>query len=447
MVNQLSLSNFNHLIERPDCTLGYNARTGAFLLLNDESCAALRAVRPLDSLSEPTREVLLESGFVVDQAELELIANKLRSEQKPSLYTHLVFTTTLACNFKCSYCFQNEYRENQKISETILRRGGEYLLKVLRETSAGLKVTWFGGEPLLALNRILYFMTWFKEIDASERKRVTFDIITNGLLLTDKVVDQLLECEIRRVQVTIDSLHYLGGFKRGALQPDGSLSPILSNAVAARAKGMQLSVRVNLDRRNVLELTAINRALSECGLKDVSYLARVEDDKSEFGSSTETSPCTKPHTHPVMPRRDYALQEKDQIFNRISFDTLLRRLRPRTYFCGATDGSMAVIAPDGLVSRCWNSAGKNDEAICNVLDADAFDRMKRGSNAEKWDDFSALNFESCRSCRVLPLCMGGCSHARVSTGTVDPPCTPVKFYIDELVQYVGSRLNVSRNIP
>ena len=64
----------------------------------------------------------------------------------------LTINPTLACNFACPYCFEKQHPdifmngtiENKIINFINLHKGAKIL-----------DVTWFGGEPLLAFDRIV----------------------------------------------------------------------------------------------------------------------------------------------------------------------------------------------------------------------------------------------------------------------------------------------------
>lgn len=64
----------------------------------------------------------------------------------------LTINPTLACNFNCPYCFENEH------SNIYMHDLVEEKIILFIKKHVGLKaldVTWFGGEPLLAFDRIV----------------------------------------------------------------------------------------------------------------------------------------------------------------------------------------------------------------------------------------------------------------------------------------------------
>lgn len=102
---------------------------------------------------------------------------------RPEDITTLFVVLTAQCNLRCGYCYQNAKRE-ERMSFDTLRAA---LDLALRSNNEEVTIVFYGGEPLLEfelLKRGVQYM------EANKRgKRVTYSIVTNGLLLTEEVVD------------------------------------------------------------------------------------------------------------------------------------------------------------------------------------------------------------------------------------------------------------------
>lgn len=70
------------------------------------------------------------------------------------------------------------------------------------EMVKSLNVVWFGGEPLLAFNRMKSLTQKFLNMDLVYEA----GMITNGYLLTDRVIDHFTDMKIKSIQVTVDGL-------------------------------------------------------------------------------------------------------------------------------------------------------------------------------------------------------------------------------------------------
>ena len=113
-------------------------------------------LKSLDQMPEthPAVKRLAERGLVVDFDERERLASmgKAASAGRPKVLKMTV-CPTMACNFECSYCFQ-EHRPG-KMSEDVQDEVAALTDRLLAISGAEeLFVMWYGGEPLLALDVI-----------------------------------------------------------------------------------------------------------------------------------------------------------------------------------------------------------------------------------------------------------------------------------------------------
>ena len=100
---------------------------------------------------------------------------------------------TRRCNLSCGYC--NEYDDH---SEPI---GTERLYKTIDKIAAlqTRAVTFTGGEPFLHPDLI-------DIVRYASKKIPKVSVITNGFLLTEKMIDRLNKCGLSRMQISIDGV-------------------------------------------------------------------------------------------------------------------------------------------------------------------------------------------------------------------------------------------------
>ncbi len=141
-----------------------------------------------------------------------------------------------------------------------------------------------------------------------------------------------------------------------------------------------------------------------------------------------------------MGRGAYAKLEQEFLSRPEMMQQLANKLRPKKHFCSATSGSMFVIDADGDISRCWESAGVKRESIGNVL---ARQHTPQGMMVDaQWQAYHPLAYSACANCRVLPLCMGGCSYPRIVLDAANPECTSIKRQIEFCVNEVATKLKL-----
>ena len=129
----------------------------------------------------------------------------------------LTIMPTELCNFRCRYCY--EKFEKGKMQEDIYKGIVKYLQKNLSSYS-GLDISWFGGEPLLALDIIEKMSTDIYELCKLLKKPYMAGMTTNGYLLTPEVVERLLKYSHSKAETATSPAHFITS-KHGATDGTG----------------------------------------------------------------------------------------------------------------------------------------------------------------------------------------------------------------------------------
>ena len=438
---QLCISNYNYFIERADGIVGYNARKGTFALLSRTAVRALQGDLPLETLTE--LESLIDCGFLHHGDEIEQVAAKFHSTRtKDNLF--LTLTPTLSCNFACEYCFQ-DHRPKQVWSTNTRKNVTNFLAYLLEQGPRNVRLTWFGGEPLLAKDIIFEDSGTICEIINNKGSRlIKMDIVTNGILLDKTTAKTLKSVGVAEAQVSLDALEFRKPDRRGAIDKDGKPSIILRNAKDA-LEYLEVYLRINVGPNLVDDLDRLISFLKEEGFGGRYGFARVDnydEGHSQDIKSTKTSSCSKwTQTNETIPRFKYASIENEAFKRSNNYLNIMKaKLTPKKAPCAAPSGNMFVIDADGYVSRCWASAGKPEEAEGHVSEFEHFGMDI--SAVSRWLSYTPLAFPECKSCKVLPLCMGGCSYPRVFRQSKETPCNSIRGQVDSFVTELATHLSL-----
>lgn len=98
----------------------------------------------------------------------------------------LTFIVTDDCNFNCTYCYQE--KEKKTMDNATLKMAVDFFYPHL----TGLKdiqISFYGGEPLLAYDRICHAVQLIREKNKTGNKKIGFFVTTNGSLLTEEKLD------------------------------------------------------------------------------------------------------------------------------------------------------------------------------------------------------------------------------------------------------------------
>jgi uncharacterized protein len=205
---------------------------------------------------------------------------------------------------------------------------------------------------------------------------------------------------------------------------------------------VNVSIRVNVSANNFSEIPPIISFLEDYGFKDKYYLSRVEDDTEDLSRFLLKSDLEIQHT---ISREQYADLEKKILLEHGNIRTIIKALTPKNHFCGATAGTMLVINYNGDISRCWMSAGNSQETISNINSLSDISSLWKGKNSDIWNTYSPLDDPECKKCKVLPLCMGGCTHSRNMRGSEYQACQSIRENISAYVNYLGNVLKVNKD--
>lgn len=133
------------------------------------------------------------------------------------------------CNLKCKYC----YSEN--IVASMLEKNDVFKILDGLEKLQFRKVRFTGGEPLLHPNII-------EILEYSKDKFEDIGITTNGILL-DKYLDELKELNIKRINISIDSLDK---DEFNTLTQNNNFNTLIDNIIKAKQLGFIVKLNVVL---------------------------------------------------------------------------------------------------------------------------------------------------------------------------------------------------------
>ena len=165
----------------------------------------------------------------------------------------LTINPTLHCNFRCPYCFEGAKPPvymTDEVEDAII----DFIRK--QKNIDSLYITWFGGEPLMAFDKMLSINNKIKELGYI---KYNADIITNGYLLKERVIDELDNLKVNSIQITIDGLEETHDKRRPLISGKGSFQQIIENIDLLQTKkpDFRLGIRVNIDDTNKEEFIEV----------------------------------------------------------------------------------------------------------------------------------------------------------------------------------------------
>jgi len=434
----MKLSLFNYIIHYNSRTYLFNSYRLGLHEINENVTTSLEMLNRQEqgwdsNLSEDERDSLVRAGYVVDGDlnEHEEIRREREMNRLSFREVSLTIAPTMDCNFRCPYCFEGEHKSHMRMSQAIMNATADFAAKLIRQDTEVLRVTWFGGEPLMALTQIEKLTNMLRAITAEQGVRYEAGIISNGYGLTRKTALRLRNLGVTSAQVTVDGMqryHDARRFKAGGLS---TFHRVVDN-IAQSSDLIRISVRVNLDTENRDSFSELVKHLNvELGLKNriTIYPAFMRD-----RGDTKWLPAYASNDQFVKDRID--IHQRSAPFGTKVMDYPKRVV----LYCGSSRPSWWTIAPNGDLHKCWDTINSKADSVGNVISG--IDPV----GVQKWTEWSPLDNAYCLACKELPLCMGGCAHTAFTYNDGVPECADWKYSLQaSLREWVSQQARIAEN--
>ena len=357
---------------------------------------------------EETRELyntLVDGRFIIPRSVDELALLKVRyNVSRFNNPLSLTILPTLACNLACTYCYERS-SPDLMTQDTIEAVCSFVQDRAERERIKSFHVTWYGGEPLVAATVLWELSERFLKLAEQHGFRYTASITTNGTLLTKEAVDNLLRYNVKTAQVTVDGPKEVHDTRRPFKnRKASSFDTILRNLDNVVGK-MDVSLRINTDRRNAgsaLDLlpTLADRGWLGEGTNFFPYMAPV-------GKLTEACADVAPECCTPESFFDHSMEfckACESYGVPVKTRALYHFPIPVKYNCGAVALNSMVISPSGAIHKCGLTVGDESESLGNIREP--LDLVN--PTLLKWLNFDPFAFEACRECDLLPICLAAC---------------------------------------
>lgn len=352
-----------------------------------------------------------DNGFLIDNDfdELAFLEYKFNKNKYSNSESKIVILTASGCNCCCPYCFEGKEKKNYFLTPEV-KNAIYKQIKLMTLEQKNLNVTWFGGEPLLAKNDIWEMSK--KIISICNENNATYfaNISTNGYLIDNHVVENMLASKIMDVQITLDGTPEMHDSIRKLHNGEGTFFKIIENVKMLLDKNISVVLNTHINYMQESDMVNLLDILEKEGLKDCFVVGSAI---SNFSNN-----CTV----------NYVSDEESIINKTILFKNLLASRQFNSglldYYPGAqkcscmanTLNSFAV-APNGEIYACFPDIGMTNKSLGNILELNS---INTNHNKIKYVMWSPFKYEKCLNCSVLPLCMGGCINRGIERN--EPEC-------------------------
>ena len=306
------------------------------------------------------------------------IANALTND----ILTLIIFPTE-QCNFRCFYCYES-FELGKMNTQTV-----EAILKLVKTRASSLKqlnISWFGGEPLMAKDIVLYLSEEFQKLAKEFDFAYNGSMTTNGYYLDNKLLKILVDLGVTSYQITLDGTKESHDKIRVMKNQIGSFDTIWGNLLSFREIDSQFNIilRIHYTPSTIADIKNFAPILVDTFKNDNRFNLYFKN-VSKLGSENDDilSTCTNNETQEY--QMELGLLAKD--FNVIETEP--------DYICYASEANSYMIRSDGSVGKCTvalkddvNNIGRLKPNGELELDQDKFRLWSIGLQTEDADHLS-----------------------------------------------------------
>jgi uncharacterized protein len=453
-----------------------NTLTDAQAIVSSDVAALLDApldVQLPDAEIRAAFETLVDNGFIsegrdADRAALNHYLTQVTSDTSELNVTVL---TTLQCNFACDYCFQGDHGDYNKFAEKMslemAARVASWIERELdRVRPEKFVLTFFGGEPLLNLPVMYYLAERLWAANRSRHIQQITSIITNGLLLTEDVVERMNRYGLKGVKITLDGDRDTHNRMRPLRGGQGTFDRIIENMRRIAGK-CQIAIGGNFDDSSFQSYTALLGFLKEefeGKLVKVNFKPTVRS-AEDAGVHTPKATLSGTGLSLTPVKADGSLMNPlggtcmtsagagtaSTCDSCRSLDDQMTFLRDETRRHGfnTADGvhngpchvhmkHAHTIGPDGSLYACPGFTGEKQMSTGHI--DDRRDPLRDRAQGQ----FDRLSpWSECGDCAFIPVCAGGCIAAsHMTLGDMNTPACHKRSYESAVIslahQFAGA---------
>ena len=282
---------------------------------------------------------------------------------------HLNIDLAHDCNLACNYCYLKEvlqHSEPEYTDEDIAKKGIDLLLREARDAPR-CYVSFYGGEPLLHFQLLKRIVDYGYEKANLKGKEIFFDLTTNGLLLKNGIIQDLIERDIF-VSLSVDGSPENHNLMRVTQEGEATYTEVTDRVRELEfISGATFGLRGTITRRNldwVGRIRHLMRLAPSCHQIHLCYAMLPEGDSKVLRE--EDLPEAKAALEAL--RRfiqDYATNSKLPWIS--GFEDLICQIvnsNRKLYACGAGIRNL-TLSPDGSLHIC---SGLVDNPIFHMGD-------------------------------------------------------------------------------
>jgi uncharacterized protein len=404
----MPLSNYLKIYPAPDkpgYLVIFSTRRAALVLVPESTLEAIET----GTLAAANRDTLTRLGILVsdpaaEQAEMRNFHDNINLANRNF---NAMVVLNLDCNLACAYCYEGAIRGNRYMSPET----ADTLVKMIERDhiprGGKISLDFYGGEALLSIGLIRKISRRLTKAAQQTGSVFSFNLVTNGTLLTRPVARELAGLGLKGVKVTLDGPREIHDRFRPYISGLGTFAPIIRNLKAVwDIVDAQIGGNYSIDTYREFP-RLLDHLLAEGLTPD--RVRKIKFDPIIKGSEKLPLPDYKggcdTSNEPWLMEAGIFLRE--EILKR-GYNT--PRVIPAA--CMIESANDLVVNYDGAIYKCPAFLGRGEMKIGDLRHGTT--DFRESHNLDSWKK------QECLDCAYLPLCFGGCRFLRLlRDGNID----------------------------
>ncbi len=424
--SSVKLSKYTAWLTIGDSRYLFAVKSGAFSKVDAETEQKLLNVKKLDDFEdEKERDFLISRGFLVPSELDEFWVeyhNSLSAQFDPHPdHIHFVIAVSEQCNYRCVYCYEESTMTRTEMSAETAAEVVMFIEKTIQTQKPNLKkltISWFGGEPVIALKTIDLMSKQIVKICEENNVEYSAGIVSNGSLINSHAVEVLVNAKVTHAQISIDGERSVSCQYKGSSpsQYDKSIDAIM---LLAKQVG-PVNVRLNCDGKN---FDSILKAVAEIH-------TRTQDEKVAEKVFFYLAPidmnCQEMFPSWFVDATDKFLDFLEEIGKTGDIEGTLPKAKSTS--CGLICDSGFTINANGTIAKCEHYVGDSTKVIGDVKTG-----LWHNHEEARLHDISVPL--KCQDCNLYPICHQWCLHKRLDD-RAEMNCDGFRRYVYNVLKHI-----------
>jgi uncharacterized protein len=345
---------------------------------------------------------MIKLGMIVsvEVNESDMLINSWKEKEDDPSCFNMIINPTLECNLCCWYCYEKHDSKTKMNSDIVESIHKLIQFKAANENLRSMNISFFGGEPLIYFDDIVYpILKDACRICNKYKIRSSSNFTTNGILITTEILDKIKNLGLytpATYQITIDGNRDFHNRVRYGSGRTETFDIIVKNIHNSIHYGSNVSVRFNYTADNIYTFIDVLSSFTDLDKKEKELVSfnfqQIWQDIAKHGKIEKD------------------VENVSKIFEqngfRVQSDTIYTR-----HNCYADTSNSVVINYNGDIFKC---------TARDFLTADREGVLLKDGTLEMNEKFQkrmdvVYANKSCKECSILPLCNGYCSQRKLES--------------------------------